>query len=72
MDRFRIQRNRLKIVGVKATDNGVYSCRARSLAGLQAESKDAYLLNLPGRLYIGHRVNDGQLNLNCFWKYFFV
>lgn len=47
-DRLRIQRNRLKITAVKSVDNGVYSCRARSLAGLLAESKDAYLLNLPG------------------------
>ena len=37
----------LKLVGVTAADNGVYSCRAVNPAG-QLDSTDNFVLNVPG------------------------
>lgn len=38
---------RLKITGVTARDNGVYSCRAENVAGA-VDSMSNYLLNVQG------------------------
>src|SRR6218665_2637229 len=50
-DRIRFHKNRLKIIGSGASDNGVYSCKARNTAGL-IESSQNFLLNIPGRCWL--------------------
>jgi len=46
-DRIRMHKNRLRINGVSASDNGVFDCRARNLAG-SVNSSNSFLLSVPG------------------------
>jgi len=45
--RFAKNHGGIKIIGVTASDNGVYSCRAVNPAG-QLDSTDNFILNIPG------------------------
>ena len=57
----------IKLVGVTASDNGVYSCRAVNPAG-QTDSSDNFILNVAGEKKSLHaRLSTVRLTVNTGW-----
>ena len=59
-DSVKMQRNRLRLNGASAADNGVYSCRARNAAG--AIDSDPFIVNVPHgiRFPCNHESDESQ------------